>query len=74
MVGNEFDRGGSCDDSFDGFDVVVWCDQVDSGEGRIVVRLYVFFSLRSSWRVSCGHPLCDVLDGEEVTGLYAPVG
>jgi hypothetical protein len=43
MVDNEFDRDRSCGDSFDGFDAVMWCAQVDSGEDRIVVRLYVFF-------------------------------
>jgi hypothetical protein len=67
MVGDEFDRGGSCDDSFAGFDVVVWCDQVYSGKGCGVVHLYVSFPPWSTRRLSCGDPLCDVLDRKEVT-------
>ena len=67
MVGDEYDRGGSCDGSLPGFDVVVWGDQVYGWEGCGVVHLYVFFPPWSTRRVSCGYPLCDVLNRKEVT-------
>ena len=45
MSGNEFDGGESRYVCGVGFDVVMWRDQVYSGEDRVVICLYVFFPL-----------------------------